>query len=175
MACYPTLAKLALATALAIFGSVATAPPLRAASYLLNFTSFSGNTGALRVELSGSTAISASGTIDGFTITGLSSYAGSDQQLFVGGPVFFTVPGLSFVANNGVAYNLTAYPDNANRITNSISDPGGFGTPIPSALTSITVSAVPIPASISLLLLALGMLGVGLRGRRSGSAGLLPA
>lgn len=152
--------------AAALVAIIATAPAARAATYQLDFTSSGGNVASLRLNLSGSTATSASGLIDGTAVTGLSPYAGADQQLFVAGPVHFTIGGLSFAASNGVRYNLTSYPYNSDAITNSVRDPYGNGSPIPFAITSISVAAVPLPTSLGMMLLALGALAFGLRKRR---------
>jgi hypothetical protein len=164
------LANLVLGAAIALAATVATAPAALASTYLLSFSSAGGDVGSLKVGLNGTTAIWASGSINGFAITGLSPYAGADQQLFVAGPVHFTVPGLSFSASNGTLYNLTAYPFNSDRITNSVLDPYGYGTPIPYALPSLSIAAIPIPAPLGLILLGFGVLGLLRRGRRVGVA-----
>lgn len=161
----PILARLSFGAA-AIAVTIATAPAVLASTFLLTFTSSGGDIGALRVGLTGSTAISASGTINGNAITGLSPYAGSDQQFFVAGPVHFTVPGLSFAASNGTKYNLTAYPDYHDRITNSVIDPAGYGNPTPYTLTSLSIAAVPVPASLGMTLMGLGAMGIA---RRAGA------
>lgn len=170
----PVLKTLAIALAAAIAATAALAPAGNAATYKLNFTSSGGNAAWLKVDLNGTVATSATGWIDGYAITGLSPYASADQQLFVAGPVHFTVPGLSFAASNGVLYNLTAYPFNSDRITNNVMDPGGYGTPTPYALTSLTVAAVPVPAPVGMLLAGLGALAA-LRRRRSAKTRALAA
>jgi len=162
------VANLVLGAAFALAATVASAPSVFASTYLLRFNSIGGDVGTLKVDLNGTTAISASGRINGFVITGLSSYAGADQQLFAAGPVHFTVPGLSFSASNGVLYNLTAYPYNSDRITNSLIDPMGYGTPIPYTLPSLTIASVPLPAPSGLIALGLGVLALLRRGRRVG-------
>ncbi len=103
---------------------------------------------------------SASGTINGNAVSGLSAFAGADQQFFSAGPTHFTVPGVSFFDNLGVSFNLTSYPDGLDRITNSVIDPLGSGNPTPYLLTSLSVSEVPLPASLSLMLVGVGAFGV---------------
>jgi hypothetical protein len=167
MSCKLALAGLVLTgavTALAV--TVATTPAAHASTYLLDFTSSGGDVGALKLTFSGTTAVSASGTIDGDAVKGLSPYASADQQLFVLGPVHFTIGGLSFAATNGTLYNLTSYPNNFDGITNSVRDPGGYGSPAPYTLTTLSISQVPLPASWGLMLLALGALGFAVRSRR---------
>ena len=175
---FPRLAfaNLLLTPAAAVLvGIVAIAPAADAATYLLKFTSSGGDLGSVTFNLTGSTATSASGLINGSAVTGLSAYAGADQQLFVAGPVHFDIGGLSFGASNGVFYNLTSYPYSSDAITNSARDPYGNGSPTPFALTSISVAAVPVPASLGMMLLGLGALAFGLRKRRGDTTGATPA
>lgn len=168
-------------TAITLLIGLTSAPMARAATYLMNFTSAGGDIGALTVDLTGTTATAISGLIDGFTVTGLSTYASADQQVLLNAAVNFTMAGLSFSAANGTNYNLTNYPNNTNHITNSVMDPGGYGTPTPYSLTSfaiaaaptpkaagLSVSSVPLPGSAGLLLLALGLMGVVRLSRRIG-------
>jgi hypothetical protein len=103
------------------------------------------------------------GTIDGSTITGLSSYAGADQLLFMPGPPNFDVGGISFSALDGISYNLTDFPDGSNRITNSVYDPPGVGTPEPFQLTSLTITAVPESATWLMMVMGVAAIGAGLR------------
>jgi hypothetical protein len=158
------------ALALGLMAAAIPVSPAKAATFNMSFTSTGGDIGKLRFDLNGTHATSISGKINGYVVTGLSPYAGSDQQVFMNGPVHFTVPGLSFAASNGVHYNLTAYPDYADRITNSLMDPGGYGNPTPYALTSISVAPVPLPATSVLLAAALGLLGAGRRARKGSPA-----
>ncbi len=104
-----------------------------------------------------------SGTADGSTITGLSSYAGSDQLLYIGGPYYADFGGISFATAAGIDYNLTNYPDGLNNVTNSVVNPGG----VPCCTTSIemTVASVPEPSTWAMTLL--GFAGLGYAGYRT--------
>lgn len=164
-----TFAGLVLSGAVgALAATVAVTPSAQASTYQLDFTSAGGDIGSLTLTLNGTTATSASGTIDGGIVTGLSPYAGADQQLFVLGPVHFTIGGLSFAATNGISYNLTSYPNNSDGITNSARDPNGNGSPAPYALASLSLSQVPLPAPGGLMLFCLGALGFAVRTRSRG-------
>ncbi|MDE3079513.1 MAG: hypothetical protein KGI94_05745 [Paracoccaceae bacterium] len=180
------LSKWMAIAAIALSTALTGAPMARAATYLMTFTSAGGDIGSLTVDLSGTTATAISGLIDGFSVTGLSTYAGADQQVLLNSTVNFTIAGLSFSASNGTNYNLTNYPNNTNHITNSVMDPNGYGTPTPYALTSFaispapapttslaSVSSVPLPGSAGFLLLALGLMGL-VRLRRDNGPDLGP-
>jgi len=106
------------------------------------------------------------GFMDGNAITGLDSFAGADQQLFLGAPNFDT-GGISFDAG-GIAYNLTDYPDGLDRITNSSVDPSGGGTPTPLLLSDVTISAVPEPLTLSIF--GAGLAGAAAMRRRKKAA-----
>ena len=103
-----------------------------------------------------------SGQVDGYAITGLSSYAGSDNLLY-SGPNYASYAGISFSVSNSIDYNLT-YLNGLNQVNLSTLDPGGNGSAA-SPLTSFTVSA-PEPATWALMLIGVGGLGVALRSRR---------
>ena len=105
------------------------------------------------------------GTINGLAITGLSGYAGADQQLFFGASSYFSMSGLSFSASDGTDYNLTNYPDGLDHITNSLIDPEGDGDPSPISLAG-SVEAVPEPASWAMMVGGFGLLGAALRRRK---------
>src|SRR5580704_6800805 len=102
------------------------------------------------------------GTADGSAITGLSSYAGADQLLYIGGPYYADYSGISFATAAAIDYNLTNYPDGFNNITNSVVNPGG----VPCCTVSIDmgVAAVPEPATWAMMLL--GFAGLGFAGYR---------
>jgi hypothetical protein len=105
---------------------------------------------------------SITGTADGSAITGLSSYAGADQLLYIGGPYYADYSGISFATAAAIDYNLTNYPDGFNNITNSAVNPGG----VPCCTVSIDmgVAAVPEPATWAMMLL--GFAGLGFAGHR---------
>lgn len=108
---------------------------------------------------SGITSIT--GKFDGFTITGLSPYASADNVLQAATP-FATYSGISFTAN-AVNYNL--YGNGGGFLTNSVTDPGGYGTGS-LALTSLNVAAVPEPATWGLMITGVAMTGFAMRRRR---------
>jgi hypothetical protein len=109
----------------------------------------------------------ASGT---FTITGLSSYAGADNTFNPASP-YFDFAGVSFSTNVGGDYNLfnvgSSSPSGVAMLS-SVLDPGGVvQTAGLTNLASLTVTAVPEPASMALLLAGLGMVGVMASRRRA--------
>jgi len=103
------------------------------------------------------------GVIDSSAILGLSSYAAADQLLFMPGPPNFDVGGISFTALDGISYNLTDFPDGSNRITNTVIDPPGVGTPTPFQLTSLSITALPESATWLMMVMGVAAIGAGLR------------
>ena len=100
-----------------------------------------------------------------FAITGLSSYAGSDNTFSASSP-YVTYGGLSFTTTtDGGAYNL-ANLDGASDyvLLSSVLNPGGGVQEV--GLTNITfgVSAVPEPANLALMMA--GLLGLAVVSRR---------
>ena len=148
---------LGFAAAAALFSAPVTA---NAALYDFSFTSTL-DYGSGQFDVTGSTVTGITGTVDGISITGLSSYAAADQQLSFTSPNF-SVGGLSFADSQGVFFNLTSFPDGNDRITNSVVDPAGVGTPTPALLETFTltaVSAVPEPSTWAMMIL--GFCGLG--------------
>jgi hypothetical protein len=146
-----------------LFGFVAAtallAAPVAANAGVFEFSFTSSlDSGSGSFDVSGSTVTGISGVVDGQTITGLSSYAGADQQLSLTMPNF-TVGGISFADNTGETFNLTSFPNGADGITNSIVNPSGGTVPTPTALDTFTVTAVPEPSTWAMMIL--GFLGVG--------------
>jgi hypothetical protein len=102
---------------------------------------------------------SISGYGDGAKITGLSNYAGSDNQLSYPGEPYVSLGGLSFATTVG-SYNLYSW-DGGYRQLSSLIDPTGYavnGTP-----TALTV-AVPEVSTWAMMLA--GFAGLGLVGHR---------
>ncbi|MGO9390747.1 hypothetical protein [Rhodoblastus sp.] len=110
------------------------------------------------------------GTADGKTITGLSSYAGSDQILY---PIDYPksagvdLSGISFSTSGGPDFNLYAY-SGGTWLLNSNVDPIGYPQN-GNALTAFSVSTVP-EVSTWLMMLA-GFAGLGFVGYRRQKAG----
>jgi hypothetical protein len=104
-----------------------------------------------------------SGTADGSTITGLSSYAGADQLLYTVGAYYADFGGVSFATAAGIDFNLTNYPDGFNNITNSMVNPSG----VPCCTVSIDMSVTPVPEPATLAMMLLGFAGLGFAGYRT--------
>jgi hypothetical protein len=107
------------------------------------------------------------GTADGSAITGLSSYAGADQLLFVPGPPSADFGGISFSTAAGIDYNLTNFPDGLDNITNSVVNPGG----VPCCTVSIDLSVTAIPEPTTWAMMLLGFTGLGFAGYRASRKG----
>ena len=151
-----SIALLALATALAI------APMARADTF--DFTFNGGGysaSGEFTTTLTGSpyTVTGVTGTADGYSITGLSSYASADQLLYFPATdgYYADFGGISFANANGVDYNITNYPSGSSNFINvSTLDLGGYGaSAIP---VEMSVTATPEPSS--LLFMGTGLLGL---------------
>lgn len=148
----------------------------QAAEYELKFFG-SDVSGDIFATTSGSNVTAISGTVSDsdvgsgpFAILGLSSYAASDNTLTAGSP-YVTLGGLSFSTIGGGSYNL-ANLDGYEGLSgftflSSVLNPGGGVSPVGMTSISLTVTAVPEPASMALLLAGLGMIGVMTSRRRS--------
>jgi hypothetical protein len=104
------------------------------------------------------------GTFDGVAITGLSSYANADNQLFFATQAYVDFSGISFQTATLGAINLFSNPGYF-EVKSSVDGVGYYfnGTPI-----SFAVSATPLPSTISLFVGGLAALGLlGWRQRRS--------
>lgn len=117
-----------------------------------------------------------SGMRNGSTITGLSTYAGDDNEVFSAGP-FVDYFGLAYTDSSGAAYNV--YYDAS--LTDAYAcghigyceiGPGTVGTSGLSPPDSIgqisgfTLAAVPEPASWALMVIGVGLSGACLRRRQ---------
>lgn len=100
------------------------------------------------------TIIRLTGTFNGFNIAGLSPYASADNQFYSTSP-YASYSGISFTANS-IDYNL--YSNSGLFLTNSITDPSGFGA---GALPIIMLKTGPVPeaATFGLMLAGVSLLG----------------
>jgi hypothetical protein len=105
-------------------------------------------------------------TSDGATsaITGLSSYASSDNRYYPVAPAV-DFSGLSFALASGVAVNLYS-DDGAYLATDTIFDPTGDSPVSGDAVIDLTITAVPEPGAWMLMLAGFAGLGLALRRRR---------
>jgi hypothetical protein len=102
-----------------------------------------------------------------FFITGLSSYASSDNTLTSGAP-YVTLGGLSFTTSGGGDFNLadlSNYDGRGTMFLSSVLNPGGtVGAP----MTPIAFSVTEVSEPGSLALMVAGVLGLfGLKRRRA--------
>ncbi len=152
-------ALFAAAAAIAIAAS-----PAAAVTYVYAFTTVNGDVGTGHLTTAGpgfSPITSVTGTFDGSAVTGLSSYAGSDNNLNPAGP-YFSVGGFSVSTASGVNYNW--YFDGSYHLLNSVTSPGGFEVPHDMIISS--VSAVPEPETWAMLGLGFGIVGAAARRRK---------
>ena len=104
-----------------------------------------------------------------FAVTGLNSYAASDNTLTAGSP-YVTLGGLSFSTAGGGNYNLSnlgGYDGlNGFYFLSSVLNPGGGVSDVGMTSISMEVTAVPEPSNLALIVA--GMLGLfGVTRRRS--------
>ncbi len=160
----------------AVAGVVLSVSAANATIYQFSFTTAASDTasGLFVTNSSGNpdqiTGIS--GTFDGSVITGLSSYAGADNLLYVSGPAYADFSGISFSVANGNSYNWANFPvTTGNFLASSNIDPGGVGC-CQSEFTQVSVSAVPEPSTWAMMIL--GFFGIGFMAyrRKSSASGL---
>jgi hypothetical protein len=112
---------------------------------------------------------SITGTFDGIAITGLSTYANADNQLFYPTQPFVDFQGISFQTAGLGDVNL--FSNSGYFEVKSTVDSVGYyfsGTPISLSVSATTVSATPLPSTFPLFvggLAALGLLGWRTRGK----------
>ena len=103
-----------------------------------------------------------SGTADGYTISGLSGYAGADNLLYFPGEPFVDFGGISFSTSGGPDFNLGLQNPSGpfQYVFNDSSlNPIGYPNVPGSTDITLTVSAVPEPATWALMLI--GFAGIG--------------
>ena len=121
--------------------------------YFYNDTDYGSGT----FDVAGSVVQAITGQVDGMLITGLSPYAGSDQQLSTSGP-FVDFSGISFSTALD-SYNLFAYP--GPMLLKASIDPVGY--PSNGSAITLSVTAVPEPAVWGLMVIGVAMVGASMR------------
>ena len=152
------------AAALALSGAA------HAGTYELTFTG-TDVSGDVFITTSGSNVTAVSGWLADsevaagqFTLTGLSGYAGADNTFSANSP-YITLGGLSFATASEGNFNLANLEGYGNYhgfgLLSSVLDPAGSGASHPIVSVDLTVSAVPEPGNLALMLAgALGLFGM---------------
>ena len=156
----------------AFYSSAACAVVLCAASaasastYLLDFTTAGADSGVITFTTAGAwtaPVISVAGYVDDAKVTGLSSYAGSDNILYATDP-HVSYGGVS-VATLKDTYNFADVGELI--VTKASVNPGGGAQDLVPVTGSIV--AVPEPATWAMMLVGFGGLGAAMRSRRNGA------
>jgi len=109
------------------------------------------------------TVLGVSGIADGYTITGLSLYAGADNLLYFPGianPGFVDFGGISFTTASGPAFNLGgSYTPGQYVLNDSSINPNGYPGVAGSYVVSLNVAPIPEPEIYAMMLAGLGVLG----------------
>lgn len=106
--------------------------------------------------------IGVAGTADGSNITGLSSYAGADNQLYYpGSPLHVTFAGISFATANALLWNIWSDGTNYGILNTTFCE--GTST---CGLVPIDISIAPVPLPAAVPLFAAGLSAMGFMGWR---------
>lgn len=109
------------------------------------------------------TVLGVTGIADGYTITGLSLYAGADNLLYYPGianPGFVDFGGISFTTASGPAFNLGgSYTAGQYVLNDSSINPIGYAGVAGSYVVSMNVAPIPEPEIYAMMLAGLGVLG----------------
>ena len=168
------LSVAAVAAALLAGGSSA-----RASTYYTVDVTGATDNAILFLVVNGTTVTGISGSIDGYNITGLSGYAGADQQWVYPTASYVDFSGLSFATNNsGEDFNL-GWTGSVYGLANSIDDPNGYccgDYPVTLSVTQTSsggAGATPVPASLPLFMGGLFLIGLlALQTKRKGAAAM---
>jgi hypothetical protein len=158
------LSRLFASSAVAL--ALSTAGAAHAAEFEFKFTG-TDVTGDVFATVSGSNVTAVSGWITDsailanttFTVTGLDPYAGADNTFSTAAP-YVTFAGLSFATNAGGQFNF--WDNNGSlALLSSLITPSGNPSDGYTALNTLSVTAVPEPGNLALMLAgALGLFGV---------------